>query len=188
MITNRKPQLNFASHPLRNSKFFSLLLILLVSILFIILAGSAWTFFKYRDRAVSARSSINKMNKDIKTIRMDENRLESLITGEKSSKQAQVELVNRIIYRKSFSWMGFFAHLEELLPESCYVLSLDPTLNNGKRVRVNFRVASPSLNDLLVLVSRLDKQGFSEIRVDNETTLEDGYLVWDLSYTYEKTI
>jgi len=188
MKTIKRPQLNFASHPQRNTKFFNLLFVLLLSLLLIILAGSAWSFFKYRNKAIKASSSIGSLEAEIQKIKEDEKKLEFLVAEEQSLKQSQIDLINSIIYKKSFSWIGFLTHLEDLLPGSCYVLSLDPVLNNGKKVSVNLRVASPSLNDLLEFVSRLDSQGFSEIRVNNETTLEDGYLAWGLSYSYEKTI
>jgi len=100
----------------------------------------------------------------------------------------RIDLVNRIILRKSFSWVKFLADLENSLPDSSYIISLAPKLIEDSRMEVRFKVASQNLNMLLELINNLKALEFKGIRVESETKNKKGFLISAISLNYERNI
>lgn len=102
--------------------------------------------------------------------------------------QAEVDMINGIIYKKSFSWVEFLSIFERALPEACYLVSFDPVFKEGASVSVNLKVASPDLSRLLKLINNLNSLRFRNIRLINESIAENGLFIYEISLNYERTI
>jgi hypothetical protein len=145
-------------------------------------------FIEFRSESQKTRISIGKAESLIKDVQRDEKRLSSRIDEAVKGNKSQVDLVNSIILKKSFSWIEFFSDLEKSLPGSSYIISLAPTLTDESKLLLKLRVACSSVDDLLKLIDNFQVLKFDEIRIDGETRNNRGLLISEISLSYERTI
>ncbi len=179
---------NLASHPLRSRKFFFLLFSTLVVLFLLVSFLAGQIFIEFRSESEKTRTSIEKAEKLIKDVQRNEKRLSSRIDEAVKENKSQVDLVNSIILKKSFSWIEFFSDLEKSLPGSSYIISLAPTLTDESKLLLKLRVACSSVDDLLKLIDNFGALKFYGIRIDGETRNNRGLLISDISLSYERTI
>ena len=173
---------------MRNRRLFFLLFALLGIGACLIMAISGKIYYDYRGLAVAAAKEVFQIDKKIADDQREANRL-GLQTQELSEQHAEdVEIINSLIYSKSFSWMGFFSALEDALPASSYIVSMRPFPEEGLSMEVRFKVASSSLNDLLQFIARLAAKGFKDIQILTESKNQEGYSLSEISLRYERTI
>ena len=188
MKNSRPLNLNLASHPWRNRKFFILLFsILVVSFLLVSFFGGK-IFVQYRSDAQKTKASIRQTENLIRETQRAEERLSRRVNEVTKSYQSQVDMVNSIILKKSFSWIEFFADLENSLPDSTYIVSLAPTLTDDSKLLLRLRVACVSVDDLLKLIENQGALKSSEIRIEGETQNERGLLISEITFSYERTL
>jgi hypothetical protein len=53
---------------------------------------------------------------------------------------------------------------------------------------LRFKVASPDFNSWQILVGRIYELGFTDLRMESETRGTDGFIIFDMSVTYERDI
>jgi Tfp pilus assembly protein PilN len=188
MRKQKKVQLNLATHPLKNRRFFYLLLgVLAVAALAIWFAGGL-TFWKYSNKNKKFRTNYAQIEKMINDAKREELRLTTQIEGASQKYQSKVDLLNTLILKKSFSWVEFLSALEESLPASCYIESLVPTLKENNQMEVRLKIAAPSLDELLKLNINLYEKDFSGIRIMSEEINEIGLLIAEITLIYERTV
>ncbi len=188
MINQKRINLNLASHPLRNKKFFFLICFLLCLVFVLISTLGGVVYFSYKDKAGSIRTTLAEIDQSKQRIQTEEIKYSADIRKATQEYQATVEMLNRLIFRKSFSWVDFLTCLEDSLPDSSYITSLAPTLTEDLQVKVRIEVISRNLDDLLKLVNNLKALKFKDIRVLNEASNERGFLRSEIALTYEKTL
>lgn len=188
MIKQRRINLNLATHPLRNRKLFYFiasslgLIFLLVSLL----AGSI--YFSYKSKFKKIDSSIMEIDQSIRKIQRMERQYTTRIENTAKEHKGMIDLINSLIFRKSFSWIDFLSCLEDSLPDSSYIVSLAPTLTDDLKMNVRLGVVSQSLDDLLKLINNLETLKFKQIKVLNEARNDQGSLRSEISLTYERNI
>jgi Tfp pilus assembly protein PilN len=188
MRKQKRVNLNLATHPLRNRRFFFLLLgILGVLILAMSMIGG-YTFWKYSQRNKNFQVNNAQMESMMHDAKREELRLSKQIEEATQSYQEKVDLLNTLILKKSFSWVDFLSALEESLPASCYIESLAPTLKENSQMEVRLKVAAPSLDELLKLNKNLFQKNFIGIRIISESINETGLLVAEITLIYERTV
>jgi Tfp pilus assembly protein PilN len=188
MRKQKKVQLNLATHPLQNRRFFYLLFGILAVLVLVVWFAGGWTFWKYRSRNENFRYNSATIEKMINDAKREELRLSRLIDSASQTYQEKVNLLNTLILKKSFSWVEFLSALEESLPASCYIESLAPTLKENSQMEVRLRIAAPNLDELLKLNKNLYKKKFSGIRIMSEEINEIGLLIAEITLTYERTV
>ena len=188
MIASRRLSLNLASDPLRNRRFFYLLLSSLVAVLLLVSFFSGKTFIEYRSKTKEIKASIKKTDQMIKNAQRDEKNFSARVEEEVKSHKAKVDLINTIILGKSFSWIQFFSDLENSLPDSSYIVSLQPALTEDSKLQLRLKVASSGVNDLLKLIDNLKALKFNQIRIKSEAVNESGLLISEISLSYERNI
>ncbi len=188
MKNSRLISLNLASHPLRNRKLFTLLFSIFVVLFLLVSFFAGKIFFQYRSDALRTKTSIRQTDKLIRDAQRNEKSLTSRINEAVKRNMNQVDMVNSIILKKSFSWVEFFADLERSLPDSSFIVSLAPTLTEDSEIRLRLRVACISVDDLLKLIDNFGAMKFSEIQIEGETLSERGLLISEISLRYERTI
>lgn len=184
-MTTKRLSLNLASHPLRNRRFFYLLLFILGALLVVVgyLAGK--TYIEYRSQDQKARASIAKTNQLLMAANTEEKTFRKKVEEAIRNDKEKVDLVNSIILRKIFSWTEILSALERSLPDSSYILSLAPTLAEDSRLQLKLRVVSTDLDRLLEFLNNLKALKFS-IRIEGEMESERGFLVSNVSLSYER--
>ena len=184
----RRLNLNLATRPLRNRRLF-LLLGGLLGLAFLVTALLAiFLFLQFTLKKNVVRTGLKKADETVKTAQSEQKRLEIRLKEAAKKDQDFVDTINSIILRKSFSWTDFLSKLEECLPDSSYILSLNPTLVKDTRIQFRFRVVSQSLDDLLALINKLQDLKFSPPRVETEERDDRGQLTSEISVTYERDI
>lgn len=146
-----------------------------------------YTYLNYRSKGKDVRSSIEESEQMIKNAQREEMRFSGRIDEETTKYKAKIDLINSLIYRKSFSWIAFLADLENSLPDSCYIVSLAPNLMGDSKMEVRLRVASPNLNALINLLNKLDSKKFKQITIRSESRTDTGFLLAEISSIYERT-
>ena len=126
--------------------------------------------------------------KGIQDARRDESRYTAKIEDEEIKNLKKVNLINSLIFRKSFSWMDFLLDLEKGLPNSCTIVSLTPSMVGDSKMEVKLRVTYPGINELLKLIQNFKSIGFKNISIRNETRSTGGTLIAEISVVYERTV
>ncbi|HDZ26730.1 hypothetical protein LCGC14_1611950 [marine sediment metagenome] len=188
MIERSRLSLNLASHPLRNRRFFYLILSSLVVALLLISFFAGKIFVEYKAKAQETRASVKRTDKLIKDVQRDEEDFSAKIEDAIIKYKGKVDLINSIILGKSFSWIEFLSDLENSLPDSSYIVSMAPTLAKDSKVQLSFKVVYSSVNDLLELYNNLKALKFNQIRIISEEENERGLFLSEISLNYEKDI
>jgi len=188
MNNSKRLNLNLASNPLRNKKYFYLIFsFICIAFLFVSIPAGR-VYIKHLNKVRDLKVSILRLDKDIKSYQTEEKRYFSQIEEAKRRDKDEVELINTLIFKKSFSWIDFFSTLEKALPDSCFIVTLVPFQKGESKMQIRLKVASLSLNELLKFVTNLYSLKFSQIKLLNETKNNEGFLIWEISLVYERNI
>jgi Tfp pilus assembly protein PilN len=188
MKNHKKLNLNLATSPMRNRRLFLLLFALLGISTCIVLALGGKIYTEYRGSAQESDREVAKIERQISDDQREIDQLNSKIVELDEKHAEDVAIINSLVYSKSFSWMDFFAALEEALPASSYIVSLSPFSEEGLSMEVRFKVASTSMNELLNFIAKLAAKGFKDIQIINESKNQDGYSLSEISLRYERNI
>lgn len=188
MINKRRLNLNLAAHPLRNRRLFYFLASSLGLIFLVVCLLAGNIYFTYKKKAEDMEASLSKIDQSIRNAQRNERQYTTRIQETAKEDKAIVDLINSLIFKKSFSWMDFLSCLEDSLPNSSYIVSLAPMLTEDLKMTVKFAVVSRSLDDLLKLINNLEALKFKQIKVLNEARSDEGTLRSEISLIYERNI
>lgn len=184
-MNGKKANVNLASQPLRNRRFFFTLLSLAAG-LFLVVAGlSALSYSKSRAREGSVRGSLVEMRRMTETARKEKNDWSLQIRDLSRKYRDKIDSTNAIILKKSFSWVDFFSKLEEALPTASFITWFASIQAAEGNFEFKFKVVSQSLSDLLALIQRLDALGFKNISMRNEVS-QPGQVVSEIALSHER--
>ncbi|MFQ6108912.1 MAG: hypothetical protein ACE5L7_05100 [Candidatus Aminicenantales bacterium] len=180
--------LNLATHPSRNRRLFYFLNGTLVVLFVTLSIFGEIVFSRYSNKSREIDESVSRRDRSIREL--EKKHSQNTVRIDKITKdyEESVDVINSLIYKKSFSWVGFLSCLESSLPASSYIISLAPTLTEDLEVKMRFAVVSQSLEDLLKFINNLRGMKFNDIRVMNEVRNEQGLLRSEISLTYERNI
>ena len=179
--------LNLATRPVRNRRFYLLARAVLAALFVALIGFTAYTVAKYGLQTGRLKASLAEGNRRMTAAAQEQSRLLSDITKLEAADKARVELVNRIIFQKSFSWTGYLSELEASLPDSIYIMSLVPNVLGDRTVTLKIKAVSRGLDDLIVFLNNLNSRKF-KYRLENESREEGGQLVSEITLTYERDI
>lgn len=188
MKTEKKLRLNLASHPQKNKRFFHFLLFAAGFFVLLIAVIGGSLYFRYGNKVNNIQAEINTTDQMIKNSQRNETRFSSQSTDATKIYSKRIEMINSLIYKKSFSWINLLTALERGLPKSSYIISLAPTLKSDFLMEVKFKVITSNLKDLLKLYTKLQALKFQDIRFLSEGRSETGQMVTEISFIYERTI
>ncbi len=188
MTNGQRLNLNLASHPAQNRRLFFLLLGLVGVLLVLLLVVGGSQVIRYGFRSRTVRANLSQVQQKITEADRKGKEFERQVAQAVREHQKPVDRLNQLIYRKSFSWVELLGSLEELLPDSCYIVSLKPAFHEDAVMDLRFKVASPDFNSWQILVGRIYELGFTDLRMESETRGTDGFIIFDMSVTYERDI
>lgn len=173
---------------MKNRRLFWFLLALLSFSVCLVLALGGNIYFKHKIKAQEAEHAVAQMEIQMADAQREANQLGVRLEEIEELRGKEIDLINELIFSKSFSWIEFFSSLEDALPASSYILSLSPNPKEGLSMEVRFKVASASMNELLRFIARLAAQGFKDIQILSESKSPDGYSFSEISLRYERNI
>ena len=188
MKKQKRAHLDLATNPLKNRRFFFLLSGVLGVLSAAILFSGVFTFWTYRSKNANFQDNSAQIEKMMTDAKREELRLTAQIKNASEMYQGKIDLLNTLIFKKSFSWSEFLSALEDALPPSCYIESLAPTLKENNQMEVRLKVAAPNLDELLKLTKNLYEKSFSGIKIINEAMNEAGLLLAEITLVYERTV
>lgn len=163
-------------------------LFLLVILCLSVTVVSVNLYFKFKNKMDQTQLEIDKVEQKRGRVQLEEIQMADQIENESAINLSKINFINGLIYRKSFSWIGFLSDLESALPARCYIVSLAPSVRGDLRMEVRIRVASPTLPDLLKLYTQLVKLGFGNVLIRSEEQANNGLLISEVSFIYERHI
>ncbi len=188
MNKRSKLNLDLASSPLRNRRLFFLCLFFLVILSGSVTVVSANLYFKFKNKWDETQAKINEVEQKRGSVQREEIRIADQIENESAANLPKINFINGLIYRKSFSWTAFLSDLESALPARSYIVSLAPSVRGDLGMEVRIRVASPTLEDLLNLYTQLVKLGFENVLIRSEEQADNGLIISEVSFIYERHI
>ncbi|OGD26443.1 MAG: hypothetical protein A2V57_02770 [Candidatus Aminicenantes bacterium RBG_19FT_COMBO_65_30] len=180
--------LNLATRPLRNRRFYAAVLWALALFIVVLAALTAFDILKYGGEAARLKSSSAEMRILQGEAEIEEKRLTADIQREEGLSRTRVDLVNGIILRKTFLWTALFSELEQALPGPSYITTLSPGFTTDSAITMRMSVTSRSLDDLLAFITDLTARGFKHIQVGGETRSQEGRLIAEITLSYERVL
>ncbi len=187
-MTTLPLNLNLATRPLRNRRFFKTAIWGLAGLIAVLAGLSAFVLLKYggRDRRVKAVNA--EALRLQQTARAEEQRLENLIRKAETDSKLRVGLANSIILKKSFRWTELFSALEKSLPDPSYITALNPAFTADGSLAMHIRVTSRGREDLSTFITNLVARGFKDIKVAGELRTDEGRLIAEIDLRYERAL
>ena len=181
--------LNLSTRPFKPYRAANLGLLVL---LLLLVAVSVMQFYSYREySALAAASRGVEAQVRAESDRLSKN-VDSLTSRMTSSnaalKLSEVDLLNQLLLRKSFSWTRVFADLERVTPENVRLVSLHPFLDADGKIGLNMNIRGRSLTDATEFLRTLeDSDIFSDTALaieEKKDTLPMGEVEFSLSTYY----
>lgn len=165
-----RTSINLATRPFVDYRGFLLtsgvlgLVALVFTVILLITGFSTWretTSTQGKLRALESRSA---------QLAAEQVELENDLRGPGKFEQLeQVQLVNQLIQRKSFSWTQLFFDLQERLPDQVRVLSLTPSQSDDGSVLVEMRLGAASQAALIDFLQALEKgEKFRDVKLHTQ--------------------
>jgi len=180
--------INLATAPRRNRRIYLCLLGTLLAALAAVVLLAVTFFVIYSGKGSALKATLAELDDSMRLFQRQETKYATDTQEAAKKYQAKIDLVNTLIVRKAFSWVEVFSLLEESLPDSSYLMSLNPALTGDSKVRLNIKVASPSIEELFKFYKNLKAQGFESITISSETKSEGSPLISEITFDYEKRV
>jgi Tfp pilus assembly protein PilN len=157
--------LNLSTRPFKPYRAATFGLLTLLLVLIAVSAGQILSFQQYSSLASVSRQEEQDVKAENDRLTAEVQKLNDKMTsGNANAKLSEVELLNRILIRKSFSWTRVFANLEKAMPENVRLLSLRPFLDEQERIGLTMDIRGRSLADATQFLRTLEESAiFSDV-------------------------
>jgi len=150
--------LNLSTRPFKPYRATNFGLLTLLLILLTVSAGQVLSYQQYSSLAAASRQEEQEVRADTDMVTGAVQKLnEKMTSGNATAKLSEVELLNRILIRKSFSWTRVFASLEKAMPENVRLLSLRPFLDEQEKIGLTMDVRGRTLGDATEFLRTLEQ-------------------------------
>ena len=159
--------LNLSTRPFKPYRAANFGLLTLLLVLLAVSAQQLLSYQQYSSLAAISRQEEQEVRADSDQLTAQVQKLnDKMASGNATAKLSEVELLNRILIRKSFSWTRVFANLEKAMPENVRLLSLRPFLSGEGRIGLTMDIRGRSLADATEFLSTLEQSEiFSEVQL-----------------------
>jgi type IV pilus assembly protein PilN len=140
--------LNLSTRPFRSYRVQTFLLTLG---LIALIAASIWQVIGFKEYS----ALVSQIRRDAQNAQVESNVLgrqmaeldAKLSRPEAVGKLSEIQFLNQIIAKKTFSWTRIFSDLEELMPETVHLVSLRPDLTDNGAAILHMEVRARSVQD-----------------------------------------
>jgi cell division protein FtsB len=145
---------------------YRLMNIALAVLLVVIVAVSSWQavgFRRYSRLARSIRTQEQDSRVEAEALGKRVADLESrLDRPEATAKLTEINFLNHLIQRKSFSWTRLWAILEDMIPPNVHLAGLTPDIAMNGSITLRIDVQAHSITDVSVFIHRLEESSVFE--------------------------
>jgi Tfp pilus assembly protein PilN len=163
--------LNLSTKPFKPYRAINLGLFVLLLILGAVSLMQVYSYQRYSAMAASSRAAETVAQAEADDLAASLQELnQKMAKGNATAKLSEVELLNQLLLRKSFSWTRVFANLERIMPDDVRLVSLRPFIDEQGKIGLNMEIRGRSLADATTFLRALEK---SEIFTDVALALEE---------------
>ena len=162
--------LNLSTQPFKPYRAINLGLF---TLLLVFVAFSVWQVYNYRqysELANSIREEERLLRTEDETLAARTREMNALLgRGDVKAKLAEVDFLNQLIIRKTFSWTKVFATLEGLLPAGVHLTSLRPLVDENGAIILSIAVRGRTPAEAYQFINILEEsQQFDNVHVPVE--------------------
>jgi Tfp pilus assembly protein PilN len=149
--------LNLSTRPFKPYRAANLGLFALLLVLVVISAQQAKAAAS-RERESKAREQADFLTGQLTLLD------KKMASGNAAAKLAEVEQLNQLLVRKSFSWTRLLANLEKVTPDDVRIISLHPVADAEGRIILNMHISGRTINDATTFLRALeDSKMFTDV-------------------------
>lgn len=152
--------LNLSTRPFKPYRAANLGLLALLLVLIGISAGQVYSYQQYSAKAEASREKESKVREEFEVLTGQLQQLNAkMSSGNAASKLAEVEQLNYVLMRRSFSWTRLLANLEKLVPDDVRLIGLHPGADSQGRIILTMNIRGRSLADATRFLRALEESG-----------------------------
>ena len=179
--------LNLSTRPFRPYRAANFGLLVLLLALLAVSAGQVLSYQQYSSLANESRQveqEVRMSNEELTTQVQQLNA--KMASGNANTKLSEVELLNRLLVRKSFSWTTVFANLERIMSDDVRLLSLVPFVDEKGQIALTMGIRGRTLSDANAFLRTLeDSDIFSDVSLAvQQNSSPSGEVEFTLSASY----
>jgi hypothetical protein len=181
--------LNLSTRPFPAYRVTNLVLLAILGLLAIVSVWQAYRFIEYSSLSARIRGEAEELRVESDAFTHELAILESkLDRPEAAAKLNEIEYLNGLITRKTFSWTRIFANLEDIFPDTVHLLDLSPEFTSDGTVVLHLNVRGRTIGDVADLIKTMESSGpFDNVKVSTETkTAADVDVALSVNYYPDK--
>ena len=183
--------LNLSTRPFKPYRAANLGLLVLLLLLVAVSVLQFSSYQQYSALAAASRSVEAQARAESDRLNQNLQSLNSKMTSSKAAaKLSEVDLLNQLLLRKSFSWTQVFADLERVTPENVRLVSLHPFIDAAGKIGLNMNIRGRSLTDATEFLRTLeDSKKFTDTALaveEKKDALPTGEVEFALSTYYSQ--
>jgi type IV pilus assembly protein PilN len=157
--------LNLSTRPFKPYRVANLGLFALLMILIAVTAVQLYSYQRYSALASASREEEAMKRREADNLSEKTRSLNQKMTAQSAGiKLSEVELLNQMLLKKSFSWTRLLANLESLVPEDVRLMSLRPVVDAQGKILLNMDVRGRTLTDATKFLKALENSRvFSDV-------------------------
>jgi hypothetical protein len=132
----------------------------LLALFLSLIAVSVWQVYTYQQNsalAASIRPNQQKAQEESERLSQQLTRVNAqMFSDNAADKISQVQILNNILLRKSFSWTTVFANLEQVMPENVHLLNLRPFVDDKGNMGLNITFRGRTFDDGHLFVKTME--------------------------------
>jgi hypothetical protein len=150
--------LNLSTRPFPAYRPKNLILLLTLVALAAISGWQAYGFTRYTAMTAQLRQQVDEAQVESEALRRQLTGLEATLNRpEAAAKLTEIDFLNGLIARRSFSWTKIFANLEDMMPDGVHLLSLTPAVQPDGSAKLRVDVRGRTLADIVELVKAIEQ-------------------------------
>jgi hypothetical protein len=162
--------LNLSTRPFVAYQFKTLMAVVALVLFIGLSLLQVYGFKRYAGLASAIRVDARDAQVESEALSRRLNEMDTKLSGTAAKeKLTEIEFLNSIIARKTFSWSRVFANLEELMPEGVHLVSIRPDFTTSGTVMVHMEVQAHGVPDVKELIENLQStEVFENVSVSTE--------------------
>src|SRR5262245_54029490 len=138
--------LNLSTRPFKPYRAANLGLLALLLVLIVISAEQVYSYQQYSAKAAASRERESKAREQADFLTGQLASLgKKMSSSNAAAKLAEVEQLNQLLVRRSFSWTRLLAHLERVTPDDVRIISLHPVADADGRIILNMHISGRTI-------------------------------------------
>jgi Tfp pilus assembly protein PilN len=155
--------LNLSTRPFPAYRLLNVALVFVLVVLAVlsVLQGVGFARYSRLARSIRSQEQETRVEADVLGQRVADlgSKLDST---ESTAKLNEIGFLNRLIFRKNFSWTRLFGILEDMVPDNVHLTNLTPDIGSTEGVTLHMGVEAKSIADVTVFVKRLEESAVFE--------------------------